>query len=58
MESDCCGAYSDCSDDIDICQCSSDETNRKAFELIENLIDAHDIFDADQEYTNFELTLD
>lgn len=45
-------------DDIDICQCSSDETNRKAFELIENLIDVHDVFDAEQEYTNFELTLD
>ncbi len=43
-------------DDIDICQCTSNEINRKAFELIENLIDTSDIFDTEQEFTNFELT--
>lgn len=43
-------------DDIDICQHTSDENNRRAYELIENLIDVSDIFDTDQSYSSFELT--
>ena len=43
-------------DELDICQYTSDEVNRNAFELIEWLIDTSDIFQSEEEYTDFELT--
>lgn len=42
-------------DDLDICQHTSNDENRKAFELIESLIDPSEVFDAEQSYEDYEL---
>lgn len=42
-------------DDLDICQHTSNEENRRAYELVEMLIDPQDVFDAEQEFEDFEL---
>ncbi len=43
-------------DELDICQHSSNDENREAFELIDGLINPQDIFESEQEFTDFELT--
>jgi hypothetical protein len=39
MESDCCGAYSDCSDDIDICPACGEHADWNDEEEVEDLRD-------------------
>jgi hypothetical protein len=42
-------------DDLDICQHTSNDNNRAAFELIEGLIDPSEIFETEQSYEDYEL---
>lgn len=42
-------------DDLDICQHTSNDDNRRAFELIEGLIDVSEIHEAEQSYEDYEL---
>lgn len=42
-------------DELDICQHTSNDGNREAYELVELLIDPGNIFQTDQEFEDFEL---